>query len=72
MTFDFAFGTLRLHRIMANYLPHNTRSGAVLSRLGFKREGYAEAYLFINGKWQDHILTPLVNPENVAPEDPIG
>lgn len=68
---DFAFGTLRLHRIMANYLPHNTRSSALLSRLGFKREGYAEAYLFINGKWQDHILTALVNPENAAPDDPV-
>ncbi len=65
---DFAFGTLRLHRIMANYQPHNHRSSAVLHRLGFKTEGYANAYLFINGEWQDHILTSLVNPENVAPE----
>ena len=65
---DFVFGTLRLHRIMANYLPHNHRSRAVLDRLGFKSEGFAEAYLFINGRWQDHVLTSLVNPENVVPE----
>jgi [ribosomal protein S5]-alanine N-acetyltransferase len=64
---DFAFGTLRLHRIMANYLPSNHRSRAVLSRLGFKSEGYAKAYLFINGEWRDHVLTSLVNPENLAP-----
>jgi ribosomal-protein-alanine N-acetyltransferase len=65
---DFAFGTSRLHRIMANYQPHNLRSSAVLRRLGFKTEGYAKAYLFINGEWRDHVLTSLVNPENVAPE----
>jgi [ribosomal protein S5]-alanine N-acetyltransferase len=65
---DFAFGTLRLHRIMANYQPHNRRSSAVLRRLGFKTEGYAKAYLFINGDWRDHVLTSLVNPENIAPE----
>jgi [ribosomal protein S5]-alanine N-acetyltransferase len=68
---EFAFGILRLHRIMANYLPHNHRSGAVLNRLGFKSEGFAEAYLFINGKWQDHVLTSLVNPESVVPEEPV-
>lgn len=68
---DFAFGTLRIHRIMANYLPHNRRSSAVLGRLGFEREGYAKSYLFINGKWRDHILTSLVNPESVVPEDPV-
>jgi len=25
-------------------------------------EGYARDYLLINGKWEDHILTSLVNP----------
>lgn len=65
---DFVFGTLRLHRIMANYLPHNDRSSAVLSRLGFEKEGYAKNYLFIDGKWQDHILTSLLNPQSVVPE----
>lgn len=65
---DFAFGTLRLHRIMAAYLPHNHRSKSILSRLGFKIEGYAKAYLFIDGEWRDHVLTSLVNPENAAPE----
>jgi ribosomal-protein-alanine N-acetyltransferase len=64
---DFAFGTLRLHRIMAAYLPNNHRSKSVLSRLGFKIEGYAKAYLFIDGEWRDHVLTSLVNPENAAP-----
>ncbi|MFZ4875166.1 GNAT family N-acetyltransferase [Janthinobacterium sp. Mn2066] len=51
-----------LHRIMANYQPHNQRSGQLLSRLGFEREGLARAYLHINGAWADHILTSLIHP----------
>lgn len=58
---DFAFEQLNLHRIMANYMPHNRKSGNVLRRLGFTVEGYARDYLFINGKWEDHILTSLTN-----------
>lgn len=59
---DFAFGTLNLHRMMANYMPHNGRSAVLLRRLGFRVEGYAYDYLQINGRWEDHILTSLVNP----------
>ncbi|NJP08176.1 MAG: ribosomal protein S5-alanine N-acetyltransferase [Leptolyngbyaceae cyanobacterium RU_5_1] len=56
------FNELNLHRIMANYMPHNQRSGNLLKRLGFVVEGYARDYLLINGKWEDHILTSLTNP----------
>lgn len=49
----------RMHRIMANYMPHNQRSGNLLARLGFEKEGYARDYLLIDGRWQDHILTAL-------------
>jgi ribosomal-protein-alanine N-acetyltransferase len=59
---DYAFQELNLHRIMAGYMPHNHRSGNVLKRLGFQIEGVARDYLFINGGWQDHILTSLLNP----------
>lgn len=58
----YMFEEQNLHRIMANYIPHNRRSGAVLKRLGFNVEGYARDYLRIDGEWQDHILTSLTNP----------
>lgn len=58
----FAFRELRLHRIQANYRPENERSGRLLERLGFVREGLARDYLFIDGAWRDHVLTALVNP----------
>jgi ribosomal-protein-alanine N-acetyltransferase len=47
------------HRIEANYMPHNVRSGRLLEALGFAIEGYARRYLFIDGAWRDHILTSL-------------
>jgi len=60
-TLDHAFGELRLHRVMANYRPENVRSGRLLERLGFAREGYAREYLFIDGAWRDHVLTSKTN-----------
>ena len=59
---DFAFDNLRLNRISANYMPANDRSARLLEKLGFVREGYAQRYLCINGRWEDHILTSLLNP----------
>jgi len=59
----YAFDELALHRIMANYLPHNQRSARVLANLGFEREGLARGYLKINGEWADHVLTSLINPQ---------
>lgn len=58
----YAFKELQLHRIMANYMPHNLRSERLLQSLGFEREGYAKSYLKIAGQWQDHVLTALINP----------
>lgn len=58
----YVFETLNLHRIQANYMPRNQRSANVLKRLGFAAEGVARDYLFINGQWEDHILTSLTHP----------
>ena len=57
----FIFEELNLHRIEANYIADNKRSGKLLERLGFVKEGIAKKYLLINGTWQDHILTSLTN-----------
>ncbi len=54
---DYVFSQLGLHRIEANYIPTNRRSGNVLKSLGFQEHGLAPNYLKIDGKWQDHVLT---------------
>lgn len=58
----FAFETWKLHRVVASYMPSNSRSAAVLQRCGFQVEGHAPAYLLINGRWEDHMLTAITNP----------
>ena len=67
LAIDYAQGPLRLHRIMANYLPDNGRSARLLQRLGFEIEGYAREYLFIDDAWRDHVLAALVKPNGEAP-----
>lgn len=60
----YVFNELHLHRVIANYLPHNERSGRLLEKLGFEIEGRARKLLKINGEWEDHVMTSLINPES--------
>jgi ribosomal-protein-alanine N-acetyltransferase len=55
----FVFDTLDLHRIHAAFLPGNAASRRVLEKNGFVEEGFAERYLQINGRWEDHVLFGL-------------
>ena len=57
----YMFEEQKLHRIAANYRPENVRSGRLLAKLGFRIEGFARDYLFIDGAWRDHILTSIAN-----------
>lgn len=61
------FDAMRLHRIEANHLPENLRSGRLLLRLGFEVQGYAKRYLYINGAWRDHVMTALTSADDAAP-----
>jgi [ribosomal protein S5]-alanine N-acetyltransferase len=68
-----AFGPrLCLHRVQANARVENTRSLALLDRLGFVREGLAREYLFIDGAWRDHVLTARVNPDWPVERAPVA
>ena len=52
---DYAFSQLQLHRIEANVMPWNSASLRVLEKNGYEREGVSPEYLFINGRWEDHV-----------------
>ena len=69
-TAGFGFATLRLHRIEAACVPGNEASVRLLERAGFYREGYARAYLRINGVWQDHLLFALLETDAVSRSQP--
>jgi ribosomal-protein-alanine N-acetyltransferase len=66
---DFAFQRLGLHRLEAACVPENAPSRALLAKAGFAEEGFARAYLKINGVWRDHVLFGQVTPFR-APEAP--
>jgi ribosomal-protein-alanine N-acetyltransferase len=66
---DFAFRTLGLHRLEAACIPDNAPSQRLLGRAGFEEEGFAKAYLKIDGVWRDHVLFGLVSPFT-RPEGP--
>src|SRR5688500_6805392 len=73
-TLAFAFDRLGLHRLQAAVMPTNHASRTILQKRGFREEGYAERYLRIAGKWEDHVLYGLTLEEwrpswQVLPEE---
>lgn len=59
---DHAFNTLGFHRVEAACVPENKASAAILLSAGFEEEGFAKAYLRINGDWRDHRQFAIVRP----------
>ena len=55
LVLEYAKEYLDLHRIEASVLPTNERSKGVLLSCGFEEIGINKKYLYINGKWSDHI-----------------
>ena len=60
LALDYAFRRLALHRIEANVQPANRRSLALVTRIGFEREGYSRRYVKIGGRWRDHLRFALL------------
>ncbi|WP_173917191.1 GNAT family N-acetyltransferase [Halobacillus sp. Marseille-Q1614] len=61
---EYAFKELQLHRIEAGVMPRNIASIRVLEKAGFHKEGIARKNVKINGKWEDHQMLALINPED--------
>ena len=61
---NYAFHTLHLHRIEAGVMPHNIASIRVLEKAGFQKEGIAKKNVKINGRWEDHQILAMINPND--------
>jgi ribosomal-protein-alanine N-acetyltransferase len=60
---QFAFETLRLHRIEVAIIPRNQASRRVVEKLNLRNEGVALGYLEINGEWEDHVRYAMTAEE---------
>jgi ribosomal-protein-alanine N-acetyltransferase len=56
LVFAHAFEELGLHRLQAAVQPDNERSRRLLETTGWREEGFALRYLFLDGAWRDHVL----------------
>ena len=67
---QYAFESLRLHRVEVNIIPRNDASRRVVEKLGLRAEGVAERYLEIDGAWEDHARYAMTAEEwsDRAPE----
>ena len=63
LVLDRAFNELGFHRLEANIQPGNVASAALVSRLGFRKEGFSPRYLFIDGDWRDHDRWAILSEE---------
>ncbi len=59
---DFAFSSLKLHRLEINLRPENAASRKVAEKAGYIFEGDRPRYLHIDGNWRDHIAFVRENP----------
>ena len=60
---QFAFETIRLHRLQISIIPRNSASRRVVEKLGIRCEGIAVRYLEINGTWEDHMRFAVTSEE---------
>lgn len=66
---DALFTELRLHRVSAECDARNLRSAALLTRLGFTREGLRRRHTYLKGEWTDDLLFGLMAGEQGERED---
>lgn len=59
---DIAFTELNIHRVTAHVQGDNHPSIRLLTGLGFEKEGICRDFLYLHGKWEDHLQYSLIAP----------
>jgi len=62
----YLFGERAKHRVTASCDPRNTRSAALLERVGMRREGHLVESTWAKGEWTDDLLYALLDREWAA------
>ncbi|MDT4965887.1 MAG: hypothetical protein QOJ64_624 [Acidobacteriota bacterium] len=60
---DYVFATLKLHRVIAIADCENTKSVALLDRLGMRREGHFISNVWFKGRWGDEYIYAILSGE---------
>lgn len=61
--FDYLFGTLNLHRIVAICADENSHSYALMERLGMRREAHMRKSYRYNGVWQNEFMYAILHED---------
>lgn len=64
---EHAFGEQGLHRLEAGVTLTNAASARILTKAGFEEYGVARDYLYMDGRWRDHRMFQLLNPDWTEP-----
>lgn len=60
---EYAFQTLKLHKLMAGCIAHNTGSIRAFLKAGFVKEGVSRKEEFLNGEFVDAVILGLLSEE---------
>ncbi|XMB66237.1 GNAT family N-acetyltransferase [Mycoplasmatota bacterium zrk1] len=60
---QFAFETLKIHRVVALCHANNTPSENIMKRIGMQKEGTFRDNRFLNGKWRDSLQYSITEDE---------
>jgi RimJ/RimL family protein N-acetyltransferase len=63
LVLDYAFNTLKLHRVGLDVFDYNARAIHVYEKLGFRREGVLRDALYYDGAFHDSVLMSILEDE---------
>ena len=61
--FDYFFGAMKLHRVMADCDPRNHASWGLMESLGMRREAHHRQNLWFKGEWADEYIYAILREE---------